>query len=232
MARDFALADGRLVLEQLPREVVSASGVRVLDVGCWDGALLQELPAAWLRHGIEPHPQAARQARARGVTVFEQTLETTPLAPGSYDLVLVMDVLEHLEEPAAALRKLAQALAPGGYLVGLTGNAATPAARLWRGCWYYCNYAEHVGFFSPASLQRALEQAGLRVLKLRKCAHHAARLSVTWGRIVRRLRRTAAAHEGALPLPHARWDLLRLVLSRLFRGRDHLLVVARKPARP
>ena len=84
----------------------------------------------------------------------------------------------------------------------------------------------HVGFSPPA---RAEQAACVSACGNAPITRRAIR---TWDRIVRRLRRRATAHEGALPLPHSGWDLLRLAMSRLFRGRDHLLVVARKPARP
>ena len=84
----------------------------------------------------------------------------------------------------------------------------------------------HVGFSPPARIEQALR------VSARGNALITWRAVRTWDRIVRRLRRRATAHEGALPLPHSGWDLLRLAMSRLFRGRDHLLVVARKPARP
>lgn len=229
VTRGFSIQHASLVLEQLPESMVRAPGVRVLDVGCWDGAVLADLPASWVRYGIEPHPGAARLAVARGLTVFNTPLESAPLAAASYDVIVLLDVLEHLADPLAALNKLSAALAPGGYLVALTGNAASRAARLYKGCWYYCNYFEHITFFCPDSVRQILNAAGLGLISLELRRHHSATLGVTLKRIVRRLRSRPAKGEDALPLPISKIDLFKLAASRILRGRDHLLFLAQKP---
>lgn len=231
-SRGFSIQHASLVLEQLPRNVVRAPGIRVLDVGCWDGAVLADLPASWVRHGIEPHPGAARLAAARGLTVFNTPLESAPLVAASYDVIVLLDVLEHLTDPLAALNKLSTALAPGGYLVALTGNVAGRAARLYKGCWYYCNYLEHITFFSPDSVRQSLTAAGLGLIRIELRRHHSATLGVTLKRIVRRLRARPAKGEDASPIPISKLDLLKLAASRILRGRDHLLFLAQKPGDP
>ena len=227
--RGFSIQHAALVMDQLPEAVTRAAGVRVLDVGCWDGAVLADFPASWVRHGIEPHPGAARLAAARGLTGFTTPLASAPLAKAGYDVVLLLDVLEHLEYPLAALKKLSASLAPGGYLVTLTGNATSFAARFFRGYWYYWNYPEHIAFFSPASMRQGLNGSGLNLVSPPRRRHHPASLSVTLKRILRRLRARPAKGEDALPLPVATLDLVVLAASRILRGRDHLLVLAQKP---
>ncbi len=226
--RDFSIRHAGLVRARLPREFSCSPGRRVLDVGCWDGALLADLPPTWVRHGIEPHAGAAALARKRGLTVFTRTLEAVELEPATYDVVVMMDILEHLAEPLAGLAKLALALRPGGYFIALTGNAASFASNLYRGSWYYFNYAEHVTFFSPESLRLGLVRTGFESIELRQVVHHAAALRVTVSRLLRRLRNTPVKGEDALPLPQSKRALLLLAASRLLRGRDHLLVCARK----
>jgi len=228
-ARGFSIQHASLVLGLLPQAVTRAAGVRVLDVGCWDGAVLTDFPASWIRHGIEPHPGAARLAAARGLTVFNTPLETAPLAEAAYDVIVLLDVLEHLEDPLAALKKLSAALAPGGYLVALTGNAACAAARFYKGCWYYANYSEHISFFSPAGLRQAVTAAGLNPVRLTQCRHHSATLSITLHRLVRRISARPVKGEDALLLPTKKLDLIKLAASRILRGRDHLLILAQKP---
>jgi 2-polyprenyl-3-methyl-5-hydroxy-6-metoxy-1,4-benzoquinol methylase len=229
VTRGFSIQHASLVLEHLPETVVRAPGIRVLDVGCWDGAVLADFPASWVRHGIEPHPGAARLAAQRGLTVFNTPLESVPLATVSYDVIVLLDVFEHLEDPLAALQKLSTALAPGGYLVALTGNAASLGAQFYKGCWYYCNYPEHVTFFCPSSVRTALHVAGLDLVRLEQRRHHSATLGVTLQRILRRLRARPTKDEDALPLPTSMLELIKLAASRLLRGRDHLLLLAQKP---
>ncbi|MBI5611892.1 MAG: class I SAM-dependent methyltransferase [Gammaproteobacteria bacterium] len=227
--RGFSIQHASLVLEMLPQAVVRAPGIRVLDVGCWDGAVLADFPDTWIRHGIEPHPGAADRAIARGLTVFNTLVESAPLTADSYDVIVLLDVLEHLADPLAALNKLSAALTSGGYLVALTGNVASRAARFYKGCWYYCNYSEHVTFFCPDSVRQGLSIAGLGLVRLDLCRHHSATLGITVNRMARRLRTPPARGEDALPLPISKFDLLKLAASRILRGRDHLLFLAQKP---
>lgn len=229
-ARGFSIQHAALVLKELPEHMVHASVLRVLDVGCWDGAVLSDFPSTWIRHGIEPHPQAAQLARARGLHIFEASLESAPLAANTYDVIVLLDVLEHLEDPMAALRQVSKALAPGGYLVALTGNAASFAARFYKGCWYYSNYSEHITFFTPVSLHRAVNEVGLTSIRMESRRHHSATLYVTIKRLIRRVGSRPTNGEDALPLPTSILDLIKLAASRIFRGRDHLLLLAHKPS--
>lgn len=226
-SREFAVKGAEVVLRHLPDALVSSPAVRVLDVGCWDGALLMDLPDTWVRHGIELNRRAAKLAQSRGIKVCVQRLESAPLDSKAYDVVILMDILEHLEDPLGCLGKVGNALAPGGYLVALTGDATALGSRLYRGYWYYFYYEEHVSFFSPRSLSVALKKTGLEVIEISKVAHHTATLHVTTSRLARRLRGMPKKGEDALPLPVSRLALVRLAASRLLRGRDHLFMVAR-----
>jgi SAM-dependent methyltransferase len=226
--RGFSIQHAALVLGELPEPMAHAPGLRVLDVGCWDGAVLADFPSTWTRHGIEPHPRAASLASARGLHIFNTSLESAPLVANTYDVIALLDVLEHLENPLAALKQLSTALAPGGFLVALTGNAASFGARLYKGSWYYSNYSEHISFFTPGSLRQAVTAAGLTPIKLRLCRHHSAKLNVTLNRLIRRIGARPAKGEDALPLPTSTLELIKLAASRILRGRDHLLLLAQK----
>ena len=155
---------------------------------------------------------------------------SAPLVADTYDVIALLDVLEHLENPLAALKQLSTALAPGGFLVALTGNADSFGARLYKGSWYYSNYSEHISFFTPDSLRRATHAAGLTPVKLRRCRHHSATLNVTFKRLIRRIGAPPAKGEDALPLPASKAALAKLAASRILRARDHLLLLAQKPS--
>ena len=113
------------------------TGKRVLDVGCSSGYLarpLQERGNTIV--GLELDPAAAREAEAFCERVLVGDVETMELAlePGSFDVVLGGDVIEHLRDPAATLARLRPFLRPGGRLVLSTPTtvfrrAASGAAR-------------------------------------------------------------------------------------------------------
>lgn len=70
---------------------------------------------------------------------------------GAFDVVLALDVIEHLVDPAAALRELAARLAPGGLLVLTTPRWDSLAARLFRGRWRAI-FPAHLFYFTARSL--------------------------------------------------------------------------------
>ena len=130
----------------------------VLDVGGSDGAASASLPGGWTRVLVDPVTPSSIGA---GVTVLHGFLEDLQLGSERFDLVLAFDVLEHFESPGAALRKLADALKPGGLLLIETGNRDCVFARLFGPAWYYLQYLEHLQAFNQRSLLEALGRNGL-----------------------------------------------------------------------
>lgn len=104
------------LVAELPRPIG-----RVLDVGCGEGGVGRSLRAAGATevHGIEVMPAEAAVARESLDSVFagtvEAALETSSL-PGPFDTICCYDVLEHLADPAFALRGLRQLAADDGRL--------------------------------------------------------------------------------------------------------------------
>ena len=148
------------------------TGKRVLDVGCSSGYLSAPLAERGNTVvGIELDPAAAREAEAYCERVVVGDLETMelPFEPGSFDVVLLGDVIEHLRDPVGALARLRPLLRPGGRLVLSTPNVANWAMRLslLGGRWRYTDRGildrTHTHLFTRATLREALERAGYTV---------------------------------------------------------------------
>lgn len=100
----------------------------VLDVGCGYGAFLRQARVAgWRALGVELDPRGAAACVEQGLDVRRGSLFDVDLPTGPFHLVTLWDVLEHLEDPAAALDILVPRLAPGGLLVVRGRNAALHA---------------------------------------------------------------------------------------------------------
>lgn len=89
----------------------------VLDAGCGGGGNLEELARLGRVVGIEPAGESLEAARARGVgEVVEGVIEELPFADASFDVVVTLDVIEHVDDDIGALAELRRVTKPGGHL--------------------------------------------------------------------------------------------------------------------
>jgi SAM-dependent methyltransferase len=141
-------------------------GGRALDVGCGAGYSLEVLAERGFDvHGVEVSETIAREAQARlgAERVHIGTLDTSPHPPGSFELVTMWDVVEHVVDPRALLEHARRLLRPDGLLVLETQNVDSLFARLLGRRWHHYKHDEHLSHFAPASLSRLLQETGLRV---------------------------------------------------------------------
>jgi SAM-dependent methyltransferase len=101
----------------------------VLDYGCGTGEFLEMLPSThWRKYGVEPVSCARIAAQDRGIS-----FEIDKLPPGSVDLVIFRGTFQHLDYPIEAIRKCAELLRSGGYMVFLaTPNIGSIFYRLFQ----------------------------------------------------------------------------------------------------
>lgn len=137
----------------------------LLDVGAATGLLLSEALARGLRaDGVEPSRWCVETAAiANGVRLLWGTLEECSGRLGRYDLVMLVDVLEHVSDPVSLMDHAAARLARGGRLVIVTVDIASIAARLMGRFWWHHRPA-HVCYFSRRAMHAALRRRGLQVL--------------------------------------------------------------------
>lgn len=140
----------------------------LLDVGCGPGFFVQHAGESGLHaRGLEVSRFAADYGRERlGLEIVNGPLDKAHLdrLDGTFDLITLWDVIEHLPVPDAALRLLADRLAPGGVLALSTGDIGSLAARLTGPRWHLFNLPEHLWFFTIPALRRLLARVGLTTL--------------------------------------------------------------------
>lgn len=161
----------RRVKKQIER--VSKTGtLRVLDVGCGDGRLLDwyassSVGARLETHGIEINESAAKKARQQGHRVVVGRFEAdAELEPGSFDLILASHVIEHVDDPVRFARRAAELLAPRGLFVAGTPNWDSVEARRLRGHWGGNHFPRHWTLYDPKSVERLAALAGLTVERI------------------------------------------------------------------
>lgn len=226
--------DWRLIREWL----VAQPQVRsVLDVGCFDGRLLEYLGRDYAWKGIEIHAEAARRARARGVDVVGTDFEHLSGNDAEVDAALAVDVIEHSFDPKAFLASMAACVRPGGFVVLTTGNTESRTWQLMGSRYWYCHIAEHMSFINPTWVKAVAPLLGLELVQLRLFSHSdtaasfkrrayeaSANLVLRFApALFARLRRSGA---GGIDLQ--RFPGLAHAPPYWMSARDHMLVVLRK----
>lgn len=184
------------ILEAAAR--LAPAGARLLDIGSGPGHFLAAAVRAGFRAtGVEINPELARIAAASSgaeVVAGDGTALASVLAgrERGFEIVTLLDVLEHVGDPVALLRDAGRFLAPGGALLvytpnhsGLIARTAALIGRLSGGLVdgplrgiYDC---DHVVFFDPASLRDAVRRAGLRDGAMRMIRFNPARRGIARG---------------------------------------------------
>jgi SAM-dependent methyltransferase len=144
----------RIVHELLRRS--APPGARILDVGCGTGATTASLRRLGRVAGLDVGAEATRRAHGRGLAVARSSLAALPVRSEGFDVVVALDVLEHVDDDLAAAREIRRALAPGGVLL-----ATVPA---YPSLWSDHDVAlGHRRRYRRGQLEALLEAAGLRV---------------------------------------------------------------------
>ncbi|WP_066778256.1 class I SAM-dependent methyltransferase [Sphingomonas sp. CCH5-D11] len=150
-----------ILADFLTREAALPQHARILEIGCGTGHNLPMLAQFGTVDAIEIDPAARDVAGKRlGKPVGAAPLPTLPGVPAKhYDLIAVLDVVEHIEDDVAALQAMRERLAPGGKIL------ITVPAHQWM--WSAHDVVNHHHRrYSKDSLQKVIAAAGLRSQKL------------------------------------------------------------------
>ena len=143
----------------------------VLDVGCYTGDFLRQLPDSFRKFGIEPSTDAAQKAQMNGVKILGRTSEALKSQDAEFDVITLIDVIEHLARPIDVMDILIDRLRNGGVLIVSTGNADSFIWRFLRTRYYYY-YNEHLTFYSAAWFSWAAMRLGLTLEEVIRFARY------------------------------------------------------------
>ena len=162
-----AEGDFVFVPERIPLfRAAIGQGKRVLDLGCRSGALTRHFLEGNSVVGVDVDPAALEKAASLGIEPVQANVEEPlPFDDGSFDAVVVGELLEHLRFPDALVAEIARVLRPGGVVVGSVPNAYRLQSRLrfLRGRPPEDD-PTHLRMFSPAALRGLL--AGFEGVRL------------------------------------------------------------------
>lgn len=147
----------RIVLDAVRRHTTGA-GLNILDYGCGTGKMLELLAEFGTAHGADVSPEALEFCRSRGLSNLSLISRDGP-PQGPFDLITLLDVIEHVEDDARLVRSLCERLTPGGILL-----ITAPALPCMASGEDYVS--EHKRRYTAATLRRALNGSGLNILRL------------------------------------------------------------------
>lgn len=246
----------RLFLDFLQK--FQAPGRRLLDAGCGAGFFLKTAEArGWIAEGVEVSAPAAAYARdITGVCVRHGRLEDKLFSGAAFDVVTLLDLIEHLPDPIGAIKETWRLLKPGGILILSTPDFNSLSRFILGKAWAVLSPAEHLINFTEATLSLALSAAGFHIIGIRNLfifnpeySHDKSKkAAVRWKRVHARLERKKLMdhihgfeyldlmHIGEVKAPHMEGMRFSKRLSRMaylwakrwLRG-DMLVAAAQKP---
>lgn len=139
--------------------------IKLLDIGCGDGRFVYDaLQRGYQARGIDLSPDRVKQGMER--YQFEQeTLRCMNVDEFSghekFDVVVMWDVIEHVESPSAVLENLKQIAHKDTVFFILTMSMDSITYKLFKKDWYYINPTQHLHYFTHKTMPKMLEKNGL-----------------------------------------------------------------------
>ncbi len=131
----------------------------ILDIGCGPGATLKELGNVGRSYGLDVSDTALKYCRERGIdSVCMAEASNVPYRDDLFDLVISVDVLEHVEDDVGAIREIYRVAKPGGLII-----FTVPAFQfLWSRRDEQCH---HMRRYRLGEVKKKAAQAGLQILR-------------------------------------------------------------------
>ena len=156
---------------------------------------------------VEISALVSERLNAAGIPTFNGRIEDfhTDLR---FDLVIAVEVIEHVADPVSFVTAIRDVLAPGGHLLLSTGNSRSITAKRAGLDWYYLDPPAHLSYFTDRNIAQLLQQAGFDEVKVRRYGFRWVELAMKYG------------VTAALPLVHAlNYPSGMLVIARKAGGR-------------
>ena len=191
----------------------------LIDVGCGSGQTMSwftESRPDWKAAGIDIAEEGVAAARSAGLPVVTGNALELPFESASADLVITLDVLQHLPLPAGdvdSLREIRRVLRPGGYLFVRTNCQSIPRATE--------DPANNFRKYELAQLREKLDQAGFEVRALSRANAVLGLAEVA--RELRATRREGSGYHGLLAVPGRQGGLAYSVKRAILRIEARLI---------
>jgi len=144
---------------------------RILDVGCGDGfhlgLLRQYGNKTWKLEGVDLDQKAVKAATKAGLDVHLGRVQDVNLPENSYDMVFMIQTIEHLEDPPQVLKTIFKLLRKGGQLIIVTDNTDSIDFNWFKnGHWGGYHFPRHFNLFNRNSLTKLALDIGYDIKDL------------------------------------------------------------------
>ncbi|MEI7512161.1 MAG: methyltransferase domain-containing protein [Candidatus Uhrbacteria bacterium] len=140
----------------------------LLDVGAATGYFVElASQEGWDAEGIELSEEAVRVGQQKGRRLATGTIDSIE-GEARFDTITLLDVLEHIPDPVAAVREAYRLLKPGGILLVNVPDFGSVFARLMSSRWQAIVPPEHLSYFTRSSLRIAFGSVGFECVEFYK----------------------------------------------------------------
>ncbi|HRH65244.1 MAG TPA: class I SAM-dependent methyltransferase [Bacteroidia bacterium] len=141
---------------------------KMLDVGCGEGFFLVEaLKRGWDVYGTEFNPAYIEDGKKKGIRMFAGKIGSIEFEHSFFDVIISIEVLEHLQQPAADILQFNKLLREGGAVYVTTPNFNALSRRMLGAHWSIISYPDHLCYFTSATLNFLMKTHGFNNLYIK-----------------------------------------------------------------
>ena len=160
----------RRLVKVIAQYLGSSEKKSLLDIGASAGVFLDTVREAfphWDLSGVEPSTDAVKKCEdIFHIKLQQGVFEETEIEHEKYDVITMLDLIEHVHNPSRVIEAAYRCLKPGGLMLITTPNIQSWTARFFRRRWWSFRLM-HTLYFSPLSIRQMLAKEGFRVVKMR-----------------------------------------------------------------
>lgn len=140
---------------------------RILDVGCGDGILLEQAKKrGWQVFGTEYSEKWVTRCRDKGISMVQGKLDTASYETESFDVIVYLEVVEHINNPIEEFTSAKSLLRKGGVIFLTTPNYNSIMRYVLSTDWNVICYPEHLAYYTPKTLNRLFSGLGFEKINI------------------------------------------------------------------
>lgn len=138
----------------------------IIDVGCGDGYFLDEAKKrGWNVYGTEYMDTKVEFCRQKGINMSQGILDPRNYAPEFFDVIVSIEVIEHINNAKDEIKNFYSMLRPGGIVYLTTPHYNSLSRHLFHGKWNIIDYPSHLSYYTKKTLRRLFKDAGFTLTR-------------------------------------------------------------------